>query len=156
VEDTVEIIAFDAALKKHFTELNAAWIKKYFVVEPKDEEVLGDPQQFIIDKGGHVFFAKLNGEIVGTFALIKDDENVFELSKMAVSENDQGKNIGNKMLEYCLQQAKNLGAHKLILFSNTILQPAIHLYKKFGFKEVALGSSVYKRSNIKMEIDLNK
>jgi ribosomal protein S18 acetylase RimI-like enzyme len=74
---------------------------------------------------------------------------------MAVSENHQGKNIGNQMLEFCLSKARQLKMQKVILFSNTILQPAIHLYRKYGFREVPLENSEYKRSNIKMEIDLN-
>jgi ribosomal protein S18 acetylase RimI-like enzyme len=73
---------------------------------------------------------------------------------MAVSEEFQGKKIGNKMLEFCLAKARQLGAAKVILYSNTILQPAIHLYKKYGFKEVPLEHSDYRRSNIKMEVDI--
>ena len=44
-----------------------------------------------------------------------------------------------------------LGATKVILYSNTKLGPAIHLYQKYGFVEVPMGTSEYKRSNIKME-----
>jgi ribosomal protein S18 acetylase RimI-like enzyme len=156
VERAVEIVEFEPLLAKHFAELNLAWIRKYFAVEPRDEEVLGNPQKFIIDKGGYVFFAKMDDEIVGTFALMKVEEGVFELSKMAVSEAHHGKNIGNKMLEFCLEKAKELNADKVVLYSNTVLSPAIHLYSKYGFKEVPLEHSEYKRSNIKMEIDITK
>ncbi|HEX8332980.1 MAG TPA: tryptophan synthase subunit alpha [Segetibacter sp.] len=154
MNSTVEIIEFEPALAVAFKELNLAWICKYFAVETIDEEVLSKPQQHIIDKEGKIFFAKVANEIVGTFALMKIAEDKYELSKMAVSEDAQGKQVGNKMLEYCLQTAKELKAKKVILFSNTILKPAIHLYKKYGFKEVPLESSEYKRSNIKMEIEL--
>jgi ribosomal protein S18 acetylase RimI-like enzyme len=58
-------------------------------------------------------------------------------------------------LQHCLEEAKKLGASKVILFSNTILGPAIHLYQKYGFQEVPLGHSEYKRSNIKMEKVIN-
>jgi ribosomal protein S18 acetylase RimI-like enzyme len=154
MNEEIKIVNFDQSLASHFTALNLAWIRKYFEVEAKDEEVLGDPQRHIIDKGGQVFFAKLNEEIVGTFALMKMSGGVFELGKMAVSEQHQGKKIGNMMLEFCLQAAKELKVQKVVLYSNTILQPAIHLYKKFGFKEVPLENSEYKRSNIKMQIDI--
>jgi N-acetylglutamate synthase-like GNAT family acetyltransferase len=96
----------------------------------------------------------MNDQIAGTVALIKTEEGVFELSKMAVAEEYQGKKIGNKMIESSLEKAKELNAHKVILYSNTLLQPAIHLYKKFGFKEVPLDHVEYKRANIKMEIDI--
>lgn len=154
MEEQVEIIEFNDELALHFRDLNRAWLEKYFVVEPIDEEMLGNPKEYFIDKGGYIFFAKLNGEVAGTFALLKEGDGIYELSKMAVNEKFQGKKIGNRMLEFCLQKARELGATKVILYSNTILAPAIHLYRKYGFVEVPMGSSEYKRSNIKMEIAL--
>lgn len=151
MEKEVKIVPYTKDLAPYFRELNESWLKKYFYVEPKDVAVLGDPEHYILQQGGYIFFAQLGDDIVGTFALIKDEEGVYELGKMAVNEQHQGKNIGNKMLQYCVEQAYRLGASKVILYSNTILEPAIHLYKKYGFKEVPLGSSDYKRSNIKME-----
>ena len=153
MEKNIEIIGFSEELSNYFTELNLAWLKKYFVVEPIDSEVLSDPKKFIIDKGGFIFFATADEEIAGTFALIKIDEAEYELSKMAVDERFQGNKIGNKMLEFCMNELKQLKATKLILFSNTILQPAIHLYRKYGFTEIPVGNSEYNRANIKMEIN---
>jgi ribosomal protein S18 acetylase RimI-like enzyme len=154
VEEAIQIVEFQPSLAAYFTNLNLDWIRKYFVVEPTDEQVLLNPVENIIDKGGEVYFATIDNKIAGTFALIKEDGGVFELSKMAVSEEFQGRKVGNKMLEFCLQKAKQLGAKKVVLYSNTILHPAIHLYKKYGFKEVPLEHSLYKRSNIKMEVDI--
>lgn len=147
----MEMIPYDASLAKYFKSLNIAWLQKYFVVEPIDEEMLSHPDAYILKEGGYIYFAKLNEAIVGCFALIKIDKETFELSKMAVAENYQGKKIGNKMLEFCIQESVKLNAKKLILFSNTLLQPAIHLYKKYGFVEVPIGNVAYKRANIKME-----
>jgi ribosomal protein S18 acetylase RimI-like enzyme len=151
---SVKIIPFEDALATHFTALNKAWLQKYFEVEPIDEEMLSNPRQYFIDKGGFIFFALYNNEVAGTFALLKNTDKIFELSKMAVDEKFQGKKIGNAMMEFCLQEAKNLHLEKLILYSNTLLGPAIHLYKKFGFNELPEFKSEYKRANIKMEIDI--
>jgi N-acetylglutamate synthase-like GNAT family acetyltransferase len=123
-------------------------------VEPIDEQIFANPNEYIIDNDGYIFFEKLDDEIVGTFALMKVEEGVFELSKMAVDEKFQGKKLGNKMIEFSLDKAKELGAKKVILYSNTALQPAIHLYKKLDFIEVPLGSVDYKRANIKMQINI--
>ena len=151
----IEIIPFRDELSSFFKELNVAWLKKYFVVEPIDEEMLSDPRHYIIDRGGHIFFARLDKEIAGTFALMKEGPTVYELSKMAVSEQYQGRKVGNLMLQFALQKARELGAVKLILYSNTMLKPAIHLYRKYGFSEVPITHSMYKRSDIKMERDIN-
>lgn len=155
MEKEVEIIPYRNELASRFKDLNIAWLEKYFYVEPHDVAVLADPEEYIVNKGGYIFFAQYGEEIVGTFALLKQEDGVYELGKMAVSEQYQGKSIGNKLLQHCLEEAKRLGASKVVLFSNTMLGPAIHLYKKYGFREVPLGDSEYKRSNIKMEKEIN-
>ena len=150
----IEMLGYRPELASYFTDLNLAWVEKYFEVEPVDREILENPSSSVIDKGGFIFFAKVGDDIAGTFALMRKEDGVFELSKMAVSERFQGKKIGNFLLEFCLAKARELGAKKIVLFSNTILGPAIHLYRKYGFIEVPLENSEYKRSNIKMEIDI--
>ena len=149
--ENIEIIAFEPSLAKEFKDLNIAWLKKYFEVEPADEKVLNDPQKEIIKKGGFIFFAKSGNTVAGTVSLLKLNEDVFELAKMAVAESWQGKKIGNLLMEYCIDFAKRMDAAKLVLYSNRKLLPALHLYKKFGFIEVPLENSEYKRSDIKME-----
>lgn len=155
MEPEVDIIEFRDDLVNYFTKLNHAWLEKYFVVEPIDHKILSDPENEIIKKGGHIFFATIDKEVVGTFSLLKIEEGVYELSKMAVDETHQGKNIGNALLVHCIKICIKLNAAKLILYSNTKLEPAIHLYKKYGFNEVILDNSEYKRSNIKMELAIN-
>ena len=96
----------------------------------------------------------LNGEIVGTASLLKKSESEFELGKMAVTASAQGLGIGKRLMEHCLDFAKRQGITKLILYSNTKLTSAIHLYRKYGFVEVELESGLYERANIKMELKL--
>ena len=147
----VEIIEFSEELSEPIKTLNFEWLEKYFRVEEGDVASLSNPQKHIIDKGGHVYYAKLNGEIVGTASLLKKNETVYELGKMAVSDKAQGQGIGTILLEHCLKIAKQKQIKTLILYSNTILQSAIHLYRKYGFEEVELESGLYERANIKME-----
>jgi len=148
---TVEIIPFSAESKEPIKTLNKEWLQKYFKVEEKDEIVLSNPQEEIIDKGGLIFYAKYKGEIIGTVSLIKIDHDTFELSKMAVSDKAQGLGVGNRLLIHCLAVAEKNKIKKLILYSNRKLLPAIHLYEKFGFNEVPLGNVSYERADIKME-----
>ncbi len=149
---TIKIIPYSEENQEYFTTLNVLWVEKYFVMEEHDKDVLYNPKKYILDKGGYIYFAKADNTIAGTFALIPVEKGVFELSKMTVDEAFRGKKIANKMLEFCLEEAKILNMSKIILYSNTILQPAIHLYTKFGFQEIPLGNSEYERSDIKMEI----
>jgi len=151
LENIVTIIPFSSDLKEPIKTLNIEWLKKYFKIEPKDEKVLSNPQEEIIDKGGMIFYAKYNDKIVGTVSLIKMNDAEFELSKMAVTDGVQGLGIGKKLLQHCVEIAKEQGIQKIILYSNRSLKPAIHLYRKFGFDEIVLEDGVYERADIKME-----
>lgn len=150
-KNAVEIIEFSEELSEPIKTLNYEWLEKYFRIEEGDVASLSDPQKHIIDKGGHIYYAKLNGEIVGTASLLKKSETVYELGKLAVSDKAQGHGIGTILIEHCLNIAKQKQITTLILYSNTTLQSAIHLFRKYGFEEVELESGVYERANIKME-----
>ena len=151
--ETITVIPFDEKYSSIFYDLNVEWLKTYFYVEPHDEEVLSQAKSYIVDKGGYIFFAKLNEEIVGTFALIKMKENVFELSKMAVSPQHRGKKIGQQMMQFCLDFSQNERFEKLVLYSNRILENAIYIYEKYGFIEIPIETNnPYARGDIKMEL----
>jgi ribosomal protein S18 acetylase RimI-like enzyme len=151
----IEIVDFRSEHQPWFEQLNRGWIEKYFWMEPVDAEVLQNPQRNILDKGGYIFMAYCNREIAGTVALKFVRGGVYEFTKMAVDEKFRGKHIGKTLAYAAIERARSLGADKIILYSNTILTTAIALYRKLGFKEVSLDGP-YKRSNIKMELALEK
>ena len=152
----IKIIDFDIKYAQSFYDLNIEWLKTFFYVEPFDEEVLSKPDQYIINKGGFIFFAIKNKTIVGTVALMPTEEfGVLELTKMAVSPEERGQKIGQQLLQHCIDFAKQQKLKALLLYSNTKLENAIYLYRKYGFKELQLEvNSPYKRSNIKMLLEL--
>lgn len=156
MHNNIEIINFSADLKEPIKSLNYEWLEKYFRLEQGDIISLSNPQEEIIDKGGFIFYAKLNGEIVGTASLLKKTETIFELGKMAVSGKAQGFGIGTLLLEHCLNFAREKGIQNIILYSNTILETAINLYRKYGFTEIELESGLYERADIKMEKMIQK
>ena len=147
----IEIIDFSDELKEPIKTLNYEWLEKYFSIEKGDVISLSNPREQIIEKGGFIFYAKLNDEIVGTASLLKKTDDIFELGKMAVTTKAQGYKIGTLLLEHCLSIAKQKQIKKMILYSNTHLESAIHLYRKYGFVEVELEEGLYERANIKME-----
>ena len=151
IPNKIEIIPYSNDLKEAIKILNYEWLEKYFRVEQSDIQSLSNPNEEIIDKGGFIFYAKLNDEIVGTASLLKKTEDIFELGKMAVSEKAQGHKIGTLLLEHCLQFARQKQIRTLILYSNTKLKSALHLYRKYGFSEIKLDEGLYERANIKME-----
>ena len=152
----VDIVDYKPRYKDFFRDLNYEWIGKYFKIEDYDREVLENPDSKIIRKGGYICFALMDGEIIGTCALMKMGDGIYELSKMAVTEKAQGKQAGKKLAYACLDKAKDLGAEIVFLESNKSLTPAITMYRKLGFIEMPKGNekSIYQRANIYMELQM--
>ena len=152
--EDIEIIDYAPEFLPQFRDLNVEWISKYFKIEKSDIKQLEHAQENIIDKGGYIFFARYQGEIVGTVGLLKDSEELYELVKMAVSPKVQGKQIGKKLALRAIEKAKEVGGKQIWLESNRVLTPAIELYKKVGFYETILAPSPYARADIQMIMDL--
>lgn len=155
----VAIVDYEPKFRKAFKALNQEWIEKYFKMEKPDHEALDNPKKNILDKGGHILVALYKGEAVGVCALIrsKDPNYEYELVKMAVSPAAQGKNIGLLLGQHIITKAKQLGARKIYLESNTKLSAAINLYYKLGFTRMALSNpSPYERCNIQMELIISR
>ena len=151
----VSIVPFKDKYSKDFYNLNYDWLDEYFYVEDYDEKVLGNCKEEIIDKGGYIFFALYKSDVVGTMALMPREEGVYELNKMAVRKDLRGNGIGNKLIEFIINYSKDKNYSSIILYSNTVLKNSIHLYNKFGFKEIDNPDAPYKRSDIKMELKLS-
>ncbi len=150
--NTIEIVPYQSAYAQDFYDMNIEWLETFFYVEPHDEEVLGNPETYIINPGGHIFFARKKAKNVGVVALIPMEAQIFELSKMAVLPEMRGQAIGQQLMQHCLDFAKEQAWKKLIIYSNTKLENAIHIYKKYGFVEIPIEKgNPYERGNIKME-----
>ncbi|WP_118952069.1 bifunctional helix-turn-helix transcriptional regulator/GNAT family N-acetyltransferase [Taibaiella helva] len=152
----VRIVAYQPRYREAFRSLNEEWISSYFEMEEADYKALNHPREYILDKGGKIFVALYREEPVGVCALIRmnDPDYDFELAKMAVSPKAQGKNIGWLLGSRVVEAAKEMGASKIYLESNTRLKPAISLYYKLGFQKISGRPTPYKRANIQMELDL--
>jgi ribosomal protein S18 acetylase RimI-like enzyme len=150
-DDGVTIVTFDPAHRDEFRRLNVAWLTRYFKVEPIDERVLGNPEMEILEPGGEILFALVNGVVVGTVALKPEEGGEFELTKMAVDERAQGRGYGKRLLEAACAVARSRGARRVILYSQRSLRTAITMYLKYGFRELPLNDARYSRCDIKME-----
>lgn len=150
----VEIVDYRPEFHDDFKRLNYEWIEKYFQLEEADRQSLDHPNEKILEPGGHIFMARFNLEMVGTCALIKMNDDTYELAKMAVTEKAKGKGIGWLLGQSAISKARELGAKTVFLESNTALAPAINLYQKLGFQKTVRQSSHYERCNIQMELKL--
>lgn len=148
----VDIIPYSETYQSHFYQINVEWLEKFFEVEPYDREVLTHPKIHILDKGGYIFFAKVGEKIAGTVALLNRENGVYELTKLGVYDAYKGQKIGELLTQYAVDFSMDLPNYTSVyLDSNTVLTPAIKLYKKLGFVEVPVPEDTpYARCNIRM------
>jgi putative acetyltransferase len=153
----ISIIDYSENHHEDFRRLNLEWLKKYNLAETHDLEILDDPKGTILDRGGVIYMAIASGEVVGSAALIPEDvPGVYELAKMAVTREWQGKGISKLLIEKCLDAARARNAKRVTLFSNSQLQTAIGLYTKYGFHHISNHNSPYVTADVRMELVLSE
>lgn len=158
--EAVEIIDFSPEHRDDFRKLNEEWLKKYFEVEEADKRLLFQPEKEIIADGGAVLFARLGDEVVGTAALLKLNEETYEIAKMAVTPKAQGKQVGRRLTEALIDRARRKGARKIVLHTDNRLRAAVSLYRKLGFRAAPGEATVSgkfgrSRSGFTMKLELD-
>ena len=147
----MNILINDKNSLKELVRLNTVWIEEHFSIEEVDKRLAENPEQ-IIEKGGYTIALEIENEIIGVCALFKEENNTFELARMAVDKRFQGKGYGQILIEEAFRLADEIKAKRLTLLSNQKLVAAISLYKKNGFETVQTGSHpIYSRCDIIME-----
>ncbi len=147
------IVDFDAVWRDDFARLNIDWLERFFVVEGIDREVLHDPETHILGPGGRILFAvDAKDRAIGTVALKREGEGVYELTKMAVEPGHQGAGIGRALMMAALKTYRELGGRELFLESSSKLAPALKLYESVGFvhKPAPRPGSHYQRADVYM------
>ena len=148
----LEIVPYAPVLREHFYRLNAQWLERHFRIEDIDRAVLGEPERYILQPGGAIFFARLGEDVIGTCALLQESPGVFELTKMGVDETFRGLGAGKRLLEACIAEFHGRNGRTLFLESNSRLQTAVRMYEKAGFvmqPSVRAGSH-YERADVYM------
>lgn len=148
----VEIHPYRPEWAVHFERINAEWLERYFTVEPVDREMLADPERFVIAPGGAILFATIDGEVIGTCALLKESPGVYELSKMAVETGFRGLGAGRRLLDASIAEFHRRRGRTLFLESNSRLAPALRLYQSAGFVHhpAPRPGSPYQRADVYM------
>ncbi len=150
-----DIVRFRPEFALDFARLNREWLERYFTIEPRDEEYLGAPAGMIVAPGGEIFFARQGGIIVGTCAAIPHGEGQFELAKLCVTPSAQGGGLGRVLAQAVVEFARERGALRVILVSNSRLTPALRLYESMGFEHRPFpGTPPYADADVYMELEL--
>ena len=151
----VVIDRFSPEDRHAFAALNRAWLSEYGLLEAPDERQLADPHREIIAAGGQIFVARRGGEVVGTCAIVPHEPEVLELAKLVVIPAVQGLGVGRRLVQACLTFARERGARRVMLLSNSRLGSALRLYEGLGFRRAPVPpDAAYVTADVYMELDL--
>jgi ribosomal protein S18 acetylase RimI-like enzyme/DNA-binding MarR family transcriptional regulator len=150
--DHLEVVPFHTAHRDAYRTLNVNWMETTpWSFEAADMKVLENPEGYILDKGGEIFFALNNGEAVGTVTMKQAGPGTFELAKLIVIDQVRGLGAGVALCQALIERFQARGGQKLFLETNSELTPAITLYQKVGFKELPVAHRSYDRTDFYME-----
>ena len=151
----IRIEPFEMKYQPEFKRLNMIWLDQFGLLETHDLEILDDPQGMVLENGGSIFLAMDGDKVVGTAGLYKEDEFSYELVKMSVEPSYRGRGIARLLLDTCLNLARDLGANRVFLYSNSQLQNAIRIYEQYGFRHIDTSNMPYVTADVKMELILD-
>jgi putative acetyltransferase len=155
MNEPIRVVTYREELRPAFEDLNRDWIESHFSLEDADRAIFADPRAAVLTPGGQIFFVVEGNAVLGTCAVLRHSAGEVEIAKMAVAAAARGRGLGDLLMEASVDFARKTGARKVSIVSNTVLGPAISLYRKHGFIEVPLASDGrYQRANIRLEREL--
>ena len=147
----MKIIEYDSKYKDKFIEYNKDWIINIFgTLEKEDEETFENIEKEL-ENGAMIYFSIENEDVLATCMSKPIQCDTWEICKLASNKHRNHKGAGSAVFEVSMNWAIEHGAKRLILFTNRKLKPAIHIYEKFGFRELNLDDYRYSRGDIAFE-----
>ena len=136
-------------------ELHAylAWLGESLDGEGLDKDIANWPRAYDGVRGSLLVVEAPDGEVVGTAAVRVLEPGVGEVKRMWIRPAHQGKGLGRPLMDACLDAARALRCRCLRLDSEDRLAAAVHLYRTYGFKEIA-DYNGNPRANVWMEREL--
>ncbi len=74
------------------------------------------------------------GDIAGTVALLPLGDGKCELRKMYLKSTFRGRGLGKRLLKHAIEKARALGFARIELQTARVLEEAVDLYEKSGFR----------------------
>ena len=152
--DSITIVGYEQPYAEDFARLNRQWLDAFGLYEEADAKQLYSPRETIIDPGGEIFIALKDGRVVGTCALVRVSETVFEMAKLSVDPETRGAGLGRRLTQLAIDRARTRGATRITLVSSTRLATALRLYESMGFERRPLPEDQpYETADVYMELE---
>lgn len=89
------------------------------------------------EPGERAWIADRGGATVGSVFLMRDSADVGRLRLLYVEPALRGQKLGRRLVDACMEGAREAGYSRLVLWTNDILSSALHIYQAAGFTCVA-------------------
>jgi GNAT superfamily N-acetyltransferase len=87
----------------------------------------------LLDSGGRLYLAEVDGEAVGIGGLKLLRDGVGEIKRMFVRPSVRGLGVGRTIVERLIEDARSLGCRTVFLESAVFMHPAHNMYRSVGF-----------------------
>ena len=127
---------------------------EYLKIQKYDKELENPASKYGMPEG-RLYLAYVGEELAGCVGLKKLDENdQCELKRMYVRPKFRGRQMGEKLLDVILQDARDIGYKEMYLDTLPFLKSAIKMYHRRGFYEIPCYNDSPIDSTIYMKLDL--
>lgn len=153
----MKIVSYAPKYREDFINMNLEWINEMFHVEEEDKKVLSHIDEEVKEGAVILFAVNDKDEAMSTVMMAPFKGRTYEIEKFATYKKYRHLGAGEAVLKAALDYArKREDIDDLILVSNTKCTGALHLYRKYGFKEIEVDKKVFnfERGNIAFELKL--
>ena len=147
----MKIVKFEEKDRQAVIDLNTEWFTSLIrKIEPDDVETFEHIDELIAE-GAMIFFAVEDEKVLAACMAKPTGGGEWEMCKMGAAGQYTGTGAGYAVFAKCRDYAIEHGAKRLFLVSNDKLGPALHIFKKAGFRECPMGHCEYERGNVAYE-----
>lgn len=147
----MKVLPFEEKYRQDFIDFNTEWIVSNFGFLKEHDKRTFEKIDDEIKAGAMIFFAVENDVALATCMATPMHGTTWEICKLGSNKNVLHKGAGSAVFEAAMQWALDHGAERLFILSNRKLKPALHIYEKYGFKEIKLEDYEYIRGDIAFE-----
>jgi ribosomal protein S18 acetylase RimI-like enzyme len=107
-----------------------------YVQHSLSDDLADIPQHYLGEPGSHFWVAEADGQVVGMVGIQHRSADEAELRRMSVAAGQRRQGIGGKLLDVAEAFCSQEGYRRVRLTTVSLLQPAIAMYRKHGYRLV--------------------